>query len=62
MSEAKRDADGRYICTRETPWSHSIPGRVVHPDAVDDGECFDGCCDYWKCPNCGHRWKTEVPQ
>lgn len=54
-----------FICTKETPW-HQCPEhdsrRVQHPDAASDGECSESCCDYWKCPNCGHRFKTEVAQ
>lgn len=53
------------VCTKEHPW-HKCPEtagwRVQHPDAISDGECSESCCDYWKCPNCGHRFKTEVPQ
>ncbi len=51
-------------CTKETPWDKQfISGqRVEHVDAVSDGECADSCCDYWKCPNCGYRFKTEVAQ
>lgn len=51
-----------YICTKESPWDASKGTRVQHPDAVDVGECLDGCCDYYKCPNCGRRFTVEVAQ
>lgn len=49
----------RFVCTKATPWNPSIQGNVMHPDAVDDGECADGCCDDFKCPTCGHRWRVQ---
>lgn len=54
-------ADDRYTCTAEAPWTPE-KGRSLHPDAKTDGECFDGCCDFYKCPNCGLRWRQELPQ
>lgn len=57
-----RNAHGRYVCTSAAPWRRDIPGLVEHPDAKDDGECSEGCCDYHRCPHCGHRWRTEVAQ
>lgn len=30
-----------------------------HPEPVDDGECWEGCCDRYRCPDCGARWKVE---
>ena len=57
MSERKA-----YVCTKESPWSPEKDTPCQHPDAVDDGECSEGCCDYYKCPNCGLRFRVEVPQ
>ncbi|HYE79247.1 MAG TPA: hypothetical protein VEI97_14785 [bacterium] len=34
-------------------------GRGLHPDAVIDGGCSDGCCDYYRCPHCGRSWSVE---
>ena len=51
----------RYICTKESPWMPD-KGRAEHPDAVDIGECSDGCCDKYRCPNCGLTFMCEVPQ
>lgn len=52
----------RYICTAAAPWTEAIGGRAAHPDAVDDGECSDGCCDFFRCPHCGVRFRVELPQ
>ncbi len=51
----------RYVCTKVAPWTPN-QGPAVHPDAVDDGECSDSCCDFYKCPNCGLRFRVEVAQ
>jgi hypothetical protein len=52
----------RHTCTAADPWTPAKAQRALHPDAVDDGECAEGCCDYLKCPHCGHRWRQELPQ
>ena len=52
----------RYVCTKEAPWTPDKGEPVQHPDAVDDGECSSGCCDYYRCPNCGLRFRVELPQ
>lgn len=53
-------SEERYVCTAAAPWSKEKGKWAQHPDAKSDGECANGCCDYWKCPNCGLRFKTEV--
>lgn len=35
------------------------PEPCRHPDAVYAGGCSEGCCDYYRCPDCGKRWKVE---
>lgn len=52
----------RYVCTKAAPWDKAKGVRATHPDAEDVGECSDGCCDYYKCPNCGLRFTVEVAQ
>lgn len=37
-------------------------GFWEHDGALDAGECMDGCCDYYRCTNCGATWKEEVPE
>lgn len=65
MSNEKRMTDipvRRFVCTAESPWSRSVTGQTTHPDALDDGECSDQCCDYYRCPHCGLRFRVEVGQ
>lgn len=50
----------RYVCTKDAPWDTSKGPRATHPDAKDDGECSDGCCDYFRCPNCNLRFRVEA--
>lgn len=50
----------RYVCTADAPWTHDKGTPVQHPDAKDDGECADSCCDFYKCPHCGLRFRVEV--
>lgn len=54
----ERNEDGRYVCTKEHPWTPD-KGHAIRPDAVDDGGCYEGCCDDYRCPNCGTKWRTE---
>ncbi len=55
-------ADDRYVCTAVAPWDKSKCPRATHPDAKDDGECSDGCCDYYLCPHCKQRFRVECAQ
>ena len=52
------------ICTKDNPWNSKMgmEGGVQHPDAVDIGECVDGCCDKFECPNCGTKFLVECAQ
>lgn len=52
--------NGRWICTPETPMPKGADGQWEHQDTEDAGECSDGCCDYYRCLNCGLRFKVEV--
>lgn len=36
--------------------------RYFHPNAVSTGSCYEGCCDYYKCPDCGTEWREELPE
>ena len=53
-----------YVCTEDSPWQGTI--RAVHPDAVSDGDDDDygteGCYARYQCPNCGLRFRVELPQ
>ncbi len=30
-----------------------------HKNAEIVGGCAEGCCDDYKCPDCGKRWRVE---
>jgi hypothetical protein len=55
-------ATERLVCTKENPWTPDSSAMWLHPEAKDDGECMDGCCDYYLCPICKLRFRVEVPQ
>jgi hypothetical protein len=51
----------RYRCTPDAPWSPEKGSMAAHPDALPDGDgmCHEGCCDAYRCPNCGTRYLVE---
>jgi hypothetical protein len=58
--------DLRYhTCTADDPWTPESGMRGLHPDAVESGQLEDwygGSYIRYRCPNCGQRWKQELPQ
>ena len=51
-------------CTKEhkvglnhKTWTYTLPDYIE-----DDGECYDGCCDDFKCKECGYKFRIECPQ
>ncbi len=52
----------RQTCTPENPMPKGDPGRWQHTGAHEVGECMDGCCVYYECRDCGHRWGEELAQ
>ncbi len=56
------DTSPRQTCSPEHPMPAGDTGRWQHTNVIDDGECLGGCCDYFKCLDCGHRWREEVPE
>ena len=68
-----KDSSGRRICSALMPMPQrravdpynetykETKAYWVHPDAVDDGECSSGCCQDYRCPHCGIRWREELP-
>jgi hypothetical protein len=59
-------ADGQIPYIRNGEFLGSInydgPGKCTHPNAKSTGDtCFEGCCDYYKCPDCGRRFLVECP-
>ncbi|KKN27336.1 hypothetical protein LCGC14_0865610 [marine sediment metagenome] len=53
-------------CTPERPWKNGDETPVVHPLAKEVGEQEGGWPSgdivSYKCPICGTRWKSELPQ
>lgn len=52
-----------FICSADFPMPINTPkgSRWQHVDAKE----VDGASDdyaYYECPNCGHRFKCELPQ
>ena len=35
--------------------------RCCGHDMADDGGCYQGCCDDYKCETCGHTVRIEWP-
>lgn len=59
-------SDGRFQCTKATPWDKEIKGPVTHHGAAEVGEQRDGYPGgdivTMRCEFCGHEWETELPQ
>lgn len=55
-------SEERLICKPQNIYDPKRGGRWQHPDAKDDDECSDGCCDFNKCPWCGLRFRVDVAQ
>ncbi len=64
----QRDPDtGRYLCSPEAPMPAGALGRWVHTNVSEDE---DSQQDGWpcgdtvrlRCKDCGHSWRTELPQ
>ena len=36
-------------------------GGKWHPNAVRTGDCGEGCCDDFECPDCGKSFRVEWP-
>lgn len=62
QGHAIEDGTGRQICYPDNPMPPGASGRWAHTNVEDDGECSDGCCDYFRCKDCGLRWREEVAQ
>ena len=53
----------RQLCSPEYPMPKNATGRWVHTNVREDGDgCIDGCCADYKCLDCGHKWREELPQ
>jgi rubrerythrin len=62
---AVNSQNGRFVCTADNPMPLRATGRWEH-DAEEVGDQEDGWPggDYqaYRCKNCGHIWKEELPQ
>lgn len=62
MTEKRSPVSGE---TNDCRTTELVAGRqflYVHPNAVDVGECYEGCCDKYECPDCGTRFTVEAAQ
>lgn len=62
-------ASGRFLCSSDRPMPagasmrpEGVRRQWVHTNVVSDGECSEGCCDDYKCADCGHTWRVECAQ
>jgi hypothetical protein len=59
---------GRYICDKDHPMpkDRKRGERWIHTNVVEDGEQTDGYpggdIQRYKCLDCGHTWKEELPE
>lgn len=54
---------GRLLCSPAHPMPTGAPGRWAHTHVSEEGDgCFDGCCADYRCHDCGHKWREELPQ
>lgn len=68
VSELKieRDECGRPVCSPGRPWQPRDGKPAIHPNASEVGEQKDGWPGgdivTYRCPDCGVRWRSELPQ
>lgn len=63
MTNWPRDpASQRYLCSPEHPMPANATGQWAHTNVEDAGECSRGCCDIWRCKDCGYKWNEEVAE
>lgn len=55
-------ANGRLLCAPAHPMPKKALGQWAHTNVEPNGECSDGCCDYYVCRDCGLRYCVEVAQ
>lgn len=53
--------NGRFVCSPEHPMPQGAKGRWEHTNAHETA--YDGDYDAeYKCDDCGHVWREELPQ
>ncbi len=59
-------ANERQECTQLNPMPKGATGRWCHDDVVEVGDQEGGWpggdWQRYRCNNCGHEWKEELPQ
>lgn len=62
--QPKDPESGRYICTQDKPYAHSLAGHWMHPESDDKGEAYfdDEGFDLFQCRVCGLRYSVRVAQ
>lgn len=57
------EALARQTCSPESPMPKGASGRWEHTNVEEVGDgCIDGCCADYRCKDCGHQWREELPQ
>jgi len=49
----------RIDCRTVEKVESGVGKLYVHPNATVVGDCAEGCCDDYKCPDCGTTWRVE---
>ena len=59
-------SDERQLCSPEHPMPKGATGRWEHTNVVEVGEQSDGYpgddLQRYRCNDCGHEWRAELPQ
>lgn len=55
-------ATHRFLCSPAHPRPPYTDGQWSHTNILSDGECSEGCCDDYKCADCGTTWRVEAAQ
>ena len=65
MTELKMD-DVRSVCSPESPMPKGAKGRWAHTNVVEVGDQENGWpggdYQWYRCTDCGHEWREELPQ
>lgn len=51
--------DGRIDCRTVEKVESGTGKRYLHPNAKVVGDCYEGCCDDYECPDCGTTWRLR---
>lgn len=54
-------APADYKPARITPGGNCVAPQCCGKSMTDVGECSNGCCDDYRCSECGHKVRVEWP-